>query len=351
MRSLLALIVLLGLCLGPAALTHAEDAAPAGDAPAAPAQDAPKGPELASEAALTKAMEQWDVDTKEARRLKDDDRVMQYDLAMERLTRIQHPKVVEELVSLTRHSSEYVRLLAVMYLGTQTLMPSLVGEPVAAFMRRHKRDDVALMTGLETIGLVKYLGASSQIQECLEHREFVVKKYAMECVGQLRDMRLIEEMLKQVGVDAKASLDSGSDKGESGGKETEGEAVSWEGVDVTYDTGTAGDGDQKMAEKIGKEKLAKNQAEAQAKAGAADGGGRGAGGGGSGTAPRGGTARSQEELIPPILRALKRLTGEEFGGPRDIKKYLQAHRDEVLEKQKYLDTLEKQQDAEKKHFK
>ena len=37
------------------------------------------------------------------------------------------------------------------------------------------------------------------------------------------------------------------------------EGYSYEGVEVTYDTGTAGDGDQKMAEKIGKAKLAANK--------------------------------------------------------------------------------------------
>ncbi len=335
---------------------RAEDPAPAPGADAPKAEAKPE-PRLATAEELAPVLEQWAEDCKEARRLKDDERTMQYDLAMDRLTAIQHPKVVAELASLTRHPNEYVRLLAVMYLGRQTLMPSLVGEPVADFMRRHKRDDVALMSGLETLGTVGYLGARSQVAECLAHREFVVKKYAMECVGLLRDMRLLEVMLKQVGVDAKAALDggSGSEKQGQGGKETEGEAVSWEGVDVTYDTGTAGDHDQQMAEKIGKAQQAKNEAEARAKAGAAGGGDAGpaggGGGGGSGSAPRGGSARSQEELIPAVLRALKRLTGEEFSGPRDVKKWLAANRDLVAEKRKQLDELEKQQSAEKKHFK
>jgi hypothetical protein len=310
-------------------------------------------PKLATDEEVTQAFALYEEAVKEARQLKDDDRAMQYDFAMERLSTLQHPRIVAELASLTRNPNEHVRLLAVIYLGRQTLMPALVGEPVQDFMRRYKKDEVALMSGLETLGAVRYLGAMRTVEECLEHKEFVVKKYAMECVGKLRDMRLIEEMLKQVGVDAKASLDGGTGgkEGESGGKETEGEEVSWEGVDVTYDTGTAGDGDQKMAEKIGKEQLAKNKAEAQAKAGAAGDGGGERGAGGGGTAPRGGSARSKEELVPAILRALNALTGEHFGGTRDVKKWLAGHRDEVKEKQTLLDRLEKEQVAEKKHFK
>jgi len=324
-------------------------AAVAEEAKAPPPKPAPR---LATDEELAQALALFEDAVKEARKLKDDDRAMQYDFAMDRLSQAQHPRIVAELGSLTRNPNEHVRLLAVLYLGRQTLMPALVGEPVQDFMRRYKKDEVALMSGLETLGAVRYLGAIRLVEECLEHKEFVVKKYAMECIGRLRDMRLLEEMLKQVGVDAKASLDGGTGgkEGESGGKETEGEEVSWEGVDVTYDTGTAGDHDQKMAEKIGKEQLEKNKAEAQAKAGASGTGGeRGAGGGG--TAPRGGTARSKEELVPAILRALKALTGEQFGGTRDVKKWLVAHRDEVREKQALLDRLEKEQDEEKKHLK
>lgn len=321
----------------PAVGLHAEGEA---DKPQAAA---PTGAPVVGDEAAAEALALFKVNWK-ASGLKGDDRLSQRDFALEQLAKVQHPDVVEAIGKVTRNPDPDLRLLALIYLAEQTAYPHQAGKYVVQALRSGKRDEVLLLTALQTLGQLRYLGAGEDLVEMLAHRNFAVRKTAIATVGAVGDLRLLDHVLKLLGI--KAAGDGGGDeKKEGGGKETTEEGYSWDGVDVTYDTGTAGDGDQKQAEKIGKEQLAKNKAEAGGGRGGGDGNASGAGGssGGGGGGGRGASSRSSEELVPDVLRTLKKLTGEEFDKPSTIKTWLKANKDLVKEKEAQLDEAEKEQ--------
>ena len=74
--------------------------------------------------------------------------------------------------------------------------------------------------------------------------------------------------------------------------------------------------------------------------------GRGGGGGGS-SRGKGGSARSKEEMVPAILRTLKKLTGEEFKRPSQIRTWVKDQKDYIDMELKRLDRVEKSQKAKK----
>jgi hypothetical protein len=349
---------------------------------------APVGPPVVSddEAAevLATFKENW-----RAKGLKGDDKLMQRDYALEELTKVQHPDVIEALGKVSRNPDSDLRTLAIMYLSVQKAYPHLAAKHVLKAMQKSKKDTVLLMTGLQTLGELKYLGARDVLADMLGHRDFIVRKCAINAVGSIGDLRMLDEVLKLLGM--KPTKEAGSSSGGSGKAPAEGkgkgegkggdgdgggggeekeDGYSWDGVEVTYDTGTAGDHDQQMAEAIGKEKLAANKAAAEAKAGKTSGGGgastggtgtgsAGGGGGNSGGAPgggassgggsgRGAASRTTEELITHVLRTLKKLTGEEFRKPSHIRYWVKKNYDSVKERLEDLDAAEKAQKKVKK---
>ncbi|MDJ0972831.1 MAG: hypothetical protein QNJ98_00045 [Planctomycetota bacterium] len=284
-----------------------------------------------------------------AKGLKGDDKLMQRDFAMKNLVKTQHKMIADELGKLVKKNDEDIRTLAVIYLGEMRGVPGTAGKHIVAAMKKHKKDTIFLMSALDAVGYLRYLGAGDEIVDLMNHKDFALKKYAIRSAGWIQDIRLMPALLKLLGIEVKADKgDSGkeSDKGD-GGKEAEvEEGYSWDGVEVNYDTGTPGDHDQKMAEKIGKEQLAKNKAAAEAKAGKSGATGMaGASTGGAGGPRTGGgaTSRTLEELAPNILKALKNMTGEEFEKGREIKLWLRVNGKKIRELEKRYDRREKAQ--------
>ncbi|MDA1195401.1 MAG: HEAT repeat domain-containing protein [Planctomycetota bacterium] len=299
------------------------------------------GPVLASDEEAAAALEKFQQEYK-ATGLSGDDKLMQRDFALRIINKLHHPEIVKAIGKVSKSSDEDLRLIAVIYLGDQTLLPHQAADYVTAAMNRHKKDVLMQMTGLQSLGTLKYLGATNDVRALLKHKHFVVRKAAIDAIGDIGDTRMLSDVLGVLGV--KLDSDSGKEPDKKdGGKETTEEGSSWDGVEVHYDTGTSGDGDQKMAEKIGKEQLAKNKAAAGGGAGGNGGGGGSVGVGGS--AGRGGTARSTEELIPAILRTLKKLTGEEFKNPAAIRSWLRERGDWRKAEEERLDKIEKEQKA------
>ncbi len=322
-------LLVIGLCVGPLGLRAGAEEPTKKPKPLVLAGD-----EEAAEA-LGAFKEAW-----KAKGLKGDDRVSQRDYAMRGISRIQHPAITKALGKASRSRNADVRMIALIYLGDQKALPHLAGQYALDAMRKHKKDVVLLLTGLQTLGELKYLGARSAIRNLLKHKEFVIRKAAIATVGRIGDKRMLGDVLRVLGMKL---TDQGKEpEKKSGGKEVTEEGYSWDGVEVHYDTGSAGDGDQKMAEKLGKAQLAKNKAAAQGGKGGNKAGGV-AGVGGSGG--RGGSARSTQELIPTILRTLKALTGEEFDKPGTIRTWLRTHRAQLAKDAKALDAQEKAQKA------
>jgi hypothetical protein len=347
-------------------------------APAALAGDpkpAPKPPPvMASDEAAAAAVAEFK-EAYKAKGLKGEDKTSQRDFAMATLAKLQHPLVVEALGPVSRDSDAMLRMLATIYLGDQTLLPGLAGKNVAAAWKRGVADDVYVMTAMQSIAKLRYLGARDDIRGALKSQNFAVKKTAIGTIVMTGDLRMVRDMLALVGVQVPSGQGSGAAnsggpaaeakdaKSPGGGTETTTEGYSWEGAEATVDYGMS-DNTQENAEAKAKAEaqIAQNKAAAEAAAGGGDNspagggvsGGTGGGAGGSvgggsngGSAPgRGGGGRSNSELIPLVLGALEKLTGVKFTGPAHFKKWWGDNAEAVAERMKKLDDKEKFQKEE-----
>jgi hypothetical protein len=340
--SLLVPVLALSLLLG-GRLAVADEPQPPAPEKESTIPGPPTAPPVCSDEVAEQALEVFK-DDYAAKGLKGDDRLSQRDFAMSRLVKAQHYKVVDALAKVARGSDSTLRIIAVIYLGEMNALPAYAGEKIVEVMRRNSKDEILVMSALQSLSRLRDLSAGEDISAYLKDEDFALKKAAIDALGRMGDVRMMPPLLKLLGIEVKLGTPSGGDDGQSGGKEeVVEEGYSWDGVDVTYDTGAPDDSDQKMAEKIGKEQLAKNQAEAAAAA-AAKNGGSGGGNAPAGTmSGRGGTSRNPSELIPYVLRALRHMTGEDFAGPRDIVKWLMENRHEIREHKKVMNDAEKEQ--------
>lgn len=236
-----------------------------------------------------------------AKGLKGDDKIAEQAYRIRELAEIQHPKIVEALAKTTKHRTVEVRTEAVLQLGKQRACPSLAGKAVLAAMKRNEEDHTFTMAGLESIGALEYLGAKETLKGLINHSEYAVVKNTLVTIGKLKDTRFIDDIIKLM---KKLKIEKGA---------------KWDGVSVTYDTGTAGTHDQEMAEKIGKEKEAKNRGKGRS------------------------AARSQRDLGPVVLQVAKDLTGQEFSGSISARKWADANKKMIKEWHDRDDQREKNQ--------
>jgi hypothetical protein len=227
-----------------------------------------------------------------------DDRTLHRILALRELGKAQHATVADRLFKETRHRDDDVRTEALLQLAGQRALPGTAGRFVLKAVERKADDEIFVMATLGCIGELGYLGARDLLRSLMKHKSYSVVKYALRTIGELKDVRMIEDLwqlLKELKIDKGAS---------------------WDGVEVNYDTGTAGDHDQKMAEKIGKEKEAAN----------------------AGKGKRAG--RTSRDLGPIALKAMKDLTGQEFTGSISAREWIDANAAEIAARQKALDQQE-----------
>lgn len=312
-----------------------------GPAPAPAPVKARALPEQASDedaqAALLAFEEAW-----KAKGLKGDDRLMERDRALGLLAKVHHPLVVLALGEVAKTGDDDLRPVALVYLGLQKGTPGLAGEMVLAALKKHGKDVVMVLSGLQSLGQLKYLGGDDTLKDLLKTEDYTIKKCAITTVGQVGDMRLMDDLLKILGVDPKGAPPGKGEDDKKGGKEVVEEGYSYEGAEASVDTGTSGDGDQKAAEAKAKEQIARNKAAAGKGGGGGGAGGAGDGGGGGG---RGGSARSKEELKPYILKALKQLTGETFMGSKELREWLRGNGPKIADGKKAAEALEAEQRA------
>ena len=294
-----------------------------------------------------------------AKGLKGNEKIAQRDWAMEQLIQIQHKDVVDALAKALKSKDENLKIAAVVHMGSQVALPGYAGKKVVEAMQRAKKNEKNfLMSGLESLGKLRYLGGQAVIIKALKHHDFSVKKAAIRAVGETMDMRLIDEMLAQVDVEAYTKQDpkaAGPDKGKGGGSSGGGETTegySWEGAEAFVDRGEADNTQENAdAEREARAQAEANRAEAEARAAAegnSGGGGGAPGGGGSGVGGAGGggkgaSGRSKQELIYPIKATLKMLTGEDFNGARSIQIWVFDNKDHIGSVIQILDRDEKAQ--------
>ena len=314
------------LCvLGAAGTARAEDPKPA----------VKPAPVVASDEEATAAVEKFKTDFK-AKGLQGEDKTSQRDFAMAQMSKVQHRLVVEQLAGVTRNPDATLKTLAVIYLGDQRAVPGAAGAAVAAAMEKAGDDFVLSISGAQSLGSLQYLGARETIRSLLKHTNYALKKSGIAAIGEIRDMRMLGDVIAVIG------LTYSADGKEGGGPEVVGEGTSWEGASASVDTGSSGDGDQKAAEAAAKAKIAANKAAATGAGGASSGdeGGGGLGGGGAKRTPR--------ELIPVVLDTLRKLTGEAFPNPAAVKTWIKEHAASIAEQCKALDAAEKDQAAKAK---
>lgn len=259
----------------------AEEKAGAADKAAPPAQ--------VSDDVAKEALEQFKTAFK-AKGRKGDEKIFYQDKALDELSKVQHRTVLEALFKASRHRTPEVRTSAVLYMGRQLATPGYAGSLVVKAMDKHRKDEVVVMAGLEALTKLQYRPDPDLFLKLLKHKEYSVQKHVLLAIGDLKDMRLLDDVFKML-KDIKAS-----------------QGDSWDGVSVSVDTGTSGDGDQRAAERIGRGLLAKNK----------------------GKAKRG---KASRDIRPLIEKALKALTGEEFPKAEDYKTWRKEN-DKKIEAEK-----------------
>jgi hypothetical protein len=226
-----------------------------------------------------------------AKGLKGDDRTSQRDFAMSKVVKVQHARVVEALAKVSRSGEPMLRTLGVLYLGEQRALPGTAGKEVLATLKANRKDTLLVLSALDSFGNLRYVGAGDTIRDLMRDQDFSVKKSAIIASGRTRDVRLLPDLLKLLGIDAKADGTDGDGDGNDGPVVTS-EGYSWEGAEASVDTGTPGPGDQQAAEAAVEAQLRANEAAARASAGGGGGVGGGTGGGISIGGGRGGSSRS-----------------------------------------------------------
>lgn len=269
-------------------------------------------PPLAGVEEVGEAMARFEEDFK-AKGLKGDDRLMQKDHAVLTLSGIPHPKVIDRLYDLARRDrASEVRRMALTALGKQSTLAAYAGPKVVELLEDKKlaKDDDHVLACLKTLGRLGYHPPVEALQATLRHKDYAVRKQTLALIGELKDVRHLEVLLRELG-----TLDA-QEKGES-----------WDGAEAKVDTGTAGDSDQKAAE-------AKAKAEAARNKGAA--GGKGKGGG------------STRDMKDQLLAALEAMTGQDFVDQKDAGTWLEKNPDWRPQAEAELEkTLEREAHLEK----
>jgi hypothetical protein len=285
------LLVACALCaaLADVGVSPAEAEEPAAEA-AAPAEEAPTMPALAEAQELEEALERFKEDFK-AKGLKGDDKLMQKDHAIRTLAAVPHPVIVDRLYEIARRDrASEVRRMALEALGQQAPLAAYAGPKVVALLgdKRMAKEDDHVLASLRAIGRLRFLPPIDTFEGLLRHKDYAIRKQTLVVLGELKDVRLLDEMLRALG-----SLEA-QEQGES-----------WDGAEATVDTGTAGDGDQKAAEAKAKADAARNAA-----------GHRGRGGGGA-----------TRDLKDQLLASLAAMTGQDFVARQDAGTWLEANPD------------------------
>ncbi len=260
-------------------------------------------PPLADEAEAREALDVFKKDFK-ARGAKGDEKIAMKEVAMRMLARTQHPLVADRLYRLTRDRNADIRTLAMLYLGYQRALPGYVGPLVVKAIKTHNTDAVFAMFGIEAIERLDYRGGIDMIRALMAHKDEGVKKVAILFIGDAKEWRMIEDLLKLM---KELKIDKG-----------------WktEGHEVRYDTGASGDHDQKMAEKIYKAKYGK----------------------GKGKAKSGG--RAMRDIKPVLLETMKNLTGQDFFQGASARDWADKNEGLIEKEQKTLNEVEAKQKAE-----
>jgi len=233
-----------------------------------------------------------------------DEKTAMREVAMRKLARTQHPLVADRLYKLTRDRNEDIRTLAMLYLGYQRAIPGYAGPLAVKAIKTHNTDAVFAMFGIEAIERLDYRGGVDLMRALMGHQDEGVKKVAILYIGDAKEWRMIEDLLKLM---KELKIDKG-----------------WktEGHEVRYDSGASGDHDQKMAEKIYNDKYGKGKGKAKS------------------------AGRAMRDMKPVLLEAMKNLTGEDFFQGTSARDWADENQERIEKEQKALEEVAAKQKAD-----
>jgi hypothetical protein len=188
---------------------------------------------------------------------------------------VPHDLVIRRLEKLLRHKHASIRNVAALALGGQSHNVPLAGSVLMrAYARDYKNEEV-LSSVLEAMAELKYLGYWPKAEPALKDERNAVIIRVLDLLGTNEDWRAIPRLLEFYRVVMPKK-------------------VSWSTGEVTVDTGTAGDADQKAAEAAWTAKYGRGGSKAKAKAKA--------------------KARSFDlrNFSPQIRKCVKKITGQSF---------------------------------------
>lgn len=226
--------------------------------------------------------------------------------AVDALSDVNHPLVVDELLKVTKHKDPEVRAAAFQGLARQRAIPDVAGRAVIAGVDAKSKDVETLTHVVDTVEMLRHRASLPLLLAMCKHDDHAVVRAALDAIGDMKDVRALDavlDLLKELKVE---------------------DGVKWDGASAVVDTGTAGDGDQKAAE-------------AQAKAA------------GAANARKGKSAarrmRSAGEIVYMVI---KDLTGESFGSGKEARAWVEKNKDTLAAQKKALDEDQKRQEAEGK---
>jgi hypothetical protein len=225
------------------------------------------------------------------------------EVAMRKLARTQHALVCDQLAKLCKDRDPDIRALAMLYLGHQRALAGYAGEAVVKALKAHRGDPVFVMFAIEAIERLDYRGAVDVLRSLLADEDEGVKKVAVLYIGDADEWRMLEDLLNLM---KELKIDKG-----------------WktEGHEVRYDSGAAGDADQKMAEKIYHDRYGNSARKARS------------------------GGRAMRDMKPVLLEAMKSLTGVDFATGSSARDWADENRPMIQEKQKALEETAAEQAA------
>jgi hypothetical protein len=224
-------------------------------------------------------------------------------MALFALAKTQHPLVVAELGKALANRNETVRTAAAMAFQDLTALPGLAGERLVASLEANKDDAVYLMTAIDGIEAVGYRGALPQLVALFKHKNGAVVKHAILSVARTKDIRAIEQLLLMM---KEAKIEDG---------------YSWQGGEVTVDTGAPGTADQEAAEAQYNQQYGNNGSKSKS------------------------SAKKVRDIGQILLLAMKDLTGEQFKKTSEARAWVEKNKDGVEARKKALDDEAKAQQA------
>ena len=246
---------------------------------AKPAPAAEKRPPAASDEAAKQAIARFDSDF----RAQDIGKRMN---AIHALARTKNDLVTERLGKLLSHTDHEIRMGAAMALDSMAHNPEKAGEILRAFISSGKeKEDEVMINAMLSLGRLMHVKAIDDMGEViLKHGNVFVKIEGLKAYAKMKDKAALLPILDLWLVNP--------------------QGYSWEGGEVTVDTGAPGTEDQEAAEAAYKQKYGNQQR-------------------------RGAPPTMLKTYIQQIVESVFQITGEKMKVPTDLMNWLVKHEAEL----------------------